>query len=92
MLKARLVHAFQCSRKRLHVGDFAGHQELKRLLGPGIVAEIDETLIDDLGPRLGGDVAAQIDIKFTGDLEIIRRPGVALGIEQIDAAASRNGD
>jgi hypothetical protein len=74
------------------VGDFAGHQELKRILGPGIVAEIDETLIDDFGPRLGGDVATQIDIKLTGNFEIVRRLGVALGIEQIDAAASRNGD
>ena len=78
MREGGLVHAFQCGRKRLHVGDFAGHQELQRVLGSGIVAEIDEALVDDFGPRFGGDVAAQIDIKFTGDLEIIGRPGDCL--------------
>jgi hypothetical protein len=82
----RLAHAFQGRGERLHVGDFARHQELQRILGAGIVAEIDQPLIHDLRAGFGGDVAAQIDIEFPGDLEIIRRPGIALRIEQVDTA------
>ena len=74
------------------MGDFARHQELQGVLGAGIVAEIDQPLIDDLGARLGGDVAAQVDIELAGDLEVIGRPGIALRIEQIYAAATRDRD
>jgi len=70
------------------VGDFPCHQELQGVLGAGVITEIDQALIDDLGPSFCGDVAAQIDVEFSGDLEIVRRPGTALRVEQIDTAAS----
>ena len=88
----RLAHAFERQRERLHVGDFAGHQELQRVLGAGVVAEIDQPLVDDLGARFGRDVAAQVDVEFAGDLQIIGGPGVALRIEQIHAAAAGDRD
>ena len=59
---------------------------------PGIVAEIDQPLVDDLRPRFGGDIAAQVDVELAGNLEIIGGPGIALRVEQIDAAAARDGD
>ena len=34
--EARLVHALERRGERLHVGDFARHQELQRVLGAGI--------------------------------------------------------
>ena len=74
------------------MGDFSGHQELKRVLRAGIIAEVDEPLVDDLGSGFGRDIAAQIDVEFAGDLEIVSGPGVALRIEQIDAAAAGDGD
>ena len=86
--EARLTHAFQRRGERLHVGDFARHQELKRVLGADIVAEIDQSLVDDLRPGLGSDVAAQIDVELAGDLEIIRRPRISLRVEQVNAAAA----
>jgi hypothetical protein len=70
------------------VGDFAGHQKLKRVLGADIVAEIDQSLVDDLRPGLGSDVAAQVDVELAGDLELIRRPGVSLRVKQVNAAAA----
>ena len=73
----RLAHAFQRACERPHMGDFARHQELQRVLGAGVVAEIDQALIDDLGARFGGDIAAQVDVEFAGDLQIVRGPGIA---------------
>lgn len=87
-----LAHALERERERLHVRDLAGHQELQRVLAAGVVAEIDQPLVDDLGPRLRGDVAAQIDVKLAGDLQIVGGPGIALGVEEIDAAAAGDGD
>ena len=58
------------------MGDFARHQELQRVLGAGIVAEIDQPLVDDLGARLGGDVAAQIDVELAGDFKIVGGPAL----------------
>ena len=72
--------------------DLARHQKLQRVLRAGIAAEIDEALVDDLGPRLGGDVAAQVDVKLAGDLQVVRCPGIAHRIEQVDAAAAGDGD
>ena len=72
--------------------DFARHQELQRIFGAGIVAEIDQPLIDDLRAGFGCDIAAQIDVQLAGDLEIVGCPGVALRVEEIDAAAAGNGD
>ena len=61
-------------------------------LVPGSSAEIDQALIDDLGPGFRRDVAAQVDVEFAGDLQIVGGPGVALRVEQIHAAAAGNGD
>ena len=88
--EARLAHALQRRGERLHVGDFARHQELQRILGADIVAEIDQSLVDDLRAGLGRDVAAQIDVELPGDLEIIRRPRISLRVEQVNAAAARD--
>ena len=46
-------------------------------LVPASSAEIDQPLVDDFRARFGRDIAAQIDIEFAGDLEIIGRPGIA---------------
>ena len=74
------------------MGNFPGHQELQGVLGAGVIAEIDQAFVDDLGPRFRGDVAAQVDVEFAGDLEIVGRPGVALRIAQADAAAAGDRD
>ena len=74
------------------MGDLAGHEELQRVLRAGIVAEIDQALVDDLGPRLGGDVAAQIDVQLAGDLQVVRGPRVAHGVAQVHAATAGDGD
>ncbi len=34
----------------------------------------------------------KVNVKFAGDLEVVRGPGIAHGIEQIDAAAAGDGD
>ena len=44
------------------VGDFPGHQELERIYGALIIREIDQALIDDFGPCLGGDIAAEVHV------------------------------
>ena len=44
---------------------------------PGVVGEVDQALVDDLGARLRGDVAAQVDVELAGDLEVVGRPRVA---------------
>jgi hypothetical protein len=64
--------------------DFARHQELQRVLGTDIVAEIDQSLVDDLGAGFRRDVAAQIDVELAGDLEIICRPSISLRVEQVN--------
>ncbi len=72
------AQAFQRQHERLHVRDLARHQELQRVLAAGVVAEVDQPLVDDLGPGLGGDVAAQVHVQLAGDLQVVGRPGVAL--------------
>jgi hypothetical protein len=74
------------------VGDFPGHQELQRVLGAGVIREVDEPLIDDFRAGFGGDVAAQVDVQLPGDLQVVGRPRVALRVEQVDAAATGDGD
>ena len=64
----------------------------KRVLGAGVPAEVDQTLVDDLCAGLGGDIAAKVDVEFAGDLEVVRGPGVAHRVVQVDAAAARNRD
>ena len=65
--KRLLAHALKGCAERLHMGYFARHQELQRIFSPCIVAEVDKPFVDDFGPRLGRDIAAQIDIQFPGD-------------------------
>jgi hypothetical protein len=45
------------------MGDFTGHQELKRVLGAGVVAEVDQSLIDYFRPCFRGDVARKIHVQ-----------------------------
>ena len=61
------------------MGDFPRHQELQRVLGSGIAAEVDQPLVDDLCARFGGDIAAKVDIEFAGDFEVVGGPGIAHG-------------
>ena len=81
--QGRLAHGFEGDRERAHVRDFARHEELQGVLGSAVVGKIDQPLVDDLGPRLGGDVAAQIDVEFAGDLEVIRGPGVPIELYRL---------
>ncbi len=90
--EGRLAHALQGRGERPHVGDLAGHQELQGVLRARVAAEVDQPLIDDLGAGFGGDVAAQIDVKLTGDLQVVRCPRVAHRVEQADTAAAGDGD
>jgi hypothetical protein len=53
------------------MGDLACHQELQGILRADVVAEIEQALIDDLGARLSGNVAPQINVEFTRDLEVV---------------------
>lgn len=85
----RLRHALQSRGERLHVGDFARHQELQGVLGAGVVAEIDQAFVNDLGAGFSRDVAAQIDGEFAGDLEIVGGPGIAMRVEQVDGFRRR---
>src|SRR5579883_3651943 len=83
-----LAEAFQRLAEHLHVRDFTRHQELKSFFCASIVAVIDESLVDDLGPRFRGDVAPEIDIQFAGDFQVVSCPWVALTVEQPHAAST----
>ena len=72
--------------------DLARHEELERVLRARVVGEVDQPLVDDLGAGLGRDVAAQVDVELAGDLQVVGRPGVALRVVQVDAAAAADGD
>ena len=74
------------------MGNFARHQELQSILGPGVTAKIDEPLVDDLRSGLGRNVAAKIHVEFAGYFQVIGRPGRSHRIEQIDPAAACNSD
>ena len=68
MLSSAAVNAFMCVISRVI-------RNCSASLVPGVVAEIDQPLVDDLGARLGGDVAAQVDVELAGDLEVVGGPG-----------------
>jgi len=53
------------------MGDLAGHQETKRPLEIGIVGDVDETLVDDLGARFGGDVGAEIAGRIADRIDLL---------------------
>ena len=72
--------------------DLARHQELQRFFAAGIVSEVDQPLIDDLGAGFGSDVAMQIDGQVAGDLQVIRCPGISDGIAESDTSAACNAD
>jgi hypothetical protein len=72
--------------------NLARHEKLQRVFCARIIAEIDQPFINDLRTGFGGDVAAQIDVKLSCDLEVIGGPWIALRVEKIDAAAAGNGD
>ena len=74
------------------MSDLARHQKLERILGAGIAAEIDKALVDNLRACLRGDIAAQIDVQLARNLEVVRGPSIAHGVEQIDTAAAGNGN
>jgi hypothetical protein len=60
------------------VRDLTRHEELQRVFGAGIIAEIDQPFIDNLRTCFGGDVAAQVDVELARDLEVIGGPRIAL--------------
>jgi hypothetical protein len=53
---------------------------------------VNQALVDDLGARLGSDVAAQIDVELSRDLQIVGGPGAAYRVVEIDASATGDGD
>src|SRR5271166_4490637 len=53
------AQTFEGDHERLHVRDFPAHQELKCVLGAGIVTEVEQALVHDLGPGLGRDITTQ---------------------------------
>jgi hypothetical protein len=85
------AEAFESGGEGLHVGDLAGHQELQGVDGAGVVGEVDEAFVDDFGVGFGGDVAAEIDIEFAGDLQVVGGPGVADGVAEADSSAAGDG-
>ena len=46
------ANAVERGRERLHMGNFAGHQELQSADRAGIFGETDETFVNDLGQVL----------------------------------------
>ncbi len=44
------------------MSNFTGHEELQRVDRSSVVSKIDESLVHNLGPGFGCDVAAKIDI------------------------------
>jgi hypothetical protein len=83
-----LAHAFQRKRESPHVRDFPRHEELKRVFGARVAAEIDQPFVDDLRAGFGRNIAAKVHIEFADDLEIVSGPGIALGIKQIHTTAA----
>lgn len=61
---------------------FTRHQKAQRLLDAGIVSGIDQSLVDDLGPRLGGDVRTQIRGGVSDGIDIPGVPKLTAGIDQ----------
>ncbi len=62
--------------------DLARHQESKGFLEAGIIGDVDQPLVDDLGARLGGDVGPQIAGRVADGVDIGRGPGHAGGVGQ----------
>jgi hypothetical protein len=90
--EGRFFHAFEGSGEGFKVGDFAGHEELEGVDCAGIVGVVDEAFVDDFGASFGGDIAAEIDVEFAGNFEVVGSPGIALRVVESDAAAPCDGD
>jgi hypothetical protein len=90
--KGRLAHAFQRQGEGSHMGDFSGHEKLERVFGAGVPTEVDQALINDFRPRLRCNIAAQVDVEFAGDLEVVRCPSVAHGIVEVHTTPTRDSD
>src|SRR5205823_10266232 len=88
--QSRLTHACERRHEGLHVSDLAGHEELQSVNRSTVLTKIDEAFVDDFRARLGRDVASEIDIQFSGDLQVVGRPGVSHGIAEGDSASTRN--
>jgi hypothetical protein len=58
------------------MGNLARHQELKRVFGARVLTEIDQSLVNNLCSRLGGNIAAQVNIQLAGNLKIIGCPRI----------------
>ena len=85
MLSSAAMNAFMCVISRVM-------RNWSASFVPGVVGEVDQPLVDDLGAGLGRDVAAEVDVELAGDLQVVGRPGVALRVVQVDAAAAADGD
>ncbi|MNS07037.1 hypothetical protein D3C72_384720 [compost metagenome] len=75
----------------LLVGHLTRHEEGQGVLDSGIVGDVDQPLIDDLGPRFGGDIGTQIAGRIADGVDIGRCPGHAGGVDQGRAAAIEDG-
>ena len=64
------------------MSDLARHQKPEGLLHAGIVGEIDEALVDDLGPRLGRDVGAQVGGGLADAVDVGGCPGDTRGVHE----------
>ena len=72
------------------MGNFTRHQKLKGVNRAGIVGVVDETFVDDLGAGFCGYVAAQINVEFASNLEVIRSPCITLRVVEVDASSPCN--
>ncbi|MNC59383.1 hypothetical protein D3C75_1091870 [compost metagenome] len=72
----------QCLFERHLVGDFAAHQKAQRVLDAWVVGDVDQPFIDDLGPRLGGNVRTQVGSGFANGIDVGSVPRYAGGIDQ----------
>src|SRR6185312_4885013 len=70
--------------------NFTGHKELERILRACIIAKIDKAFVNNFGASFSGDVAAKINVQFTGNFEIIGGPGITHGVVKCDSTAARN--
>ncbi len=66
--------------------DFSRHQKSERFLYAGIIGQVDQSLVDDLGPRFRRDVRAKICSWFSDRIDVRRGPGYAAGVDQRCAA------
>jgi hypothetical protein len=64
--------------------DLAGHQESQRIFDTGIVRDIDEPLIDDLGTGFRRDVRAQVGRWLADRIDIRGCPSMLLLVRLAD--------